>query len=274
MEGIDKQEGRVVIVTGASRGIGKAIARQFVENGDRVVMVADDVEELRGAVATFDSEATVLTLSGDLADGGFLQQIVDHTLSKWGRVDILINNAAWRTLETLRTISLDTWEKTIRVCLTAPVFLSKLVAASMESRLYPGVIVNISSIMAERAGGTSPAYVASKGALLSMTYEMAALYGPSGIRVVAVCPGNVRTAMSTDFTDGVGKNISQRLVQDMENLTPLKRSATPQEIANGVFWLCSSEASFVTGTSIEMDGGFSHNFNSYTNKKSQFPNEF
>lgn len=274
MEGIDKHEGRVVIVTGASRGIGKAIARQFIENGDRVVMVADDVEELRGAVATFDSEATVLTLSGDLADGGFLQQILDHTLSKWGRVDILINNAAWRTLETLRTISLDTWEKTIRVCLTAPVFLSKLVAASMESRLYPGVIVNISSIMAERAGGTSPAYVASKGALLSMTYEMAALYGPSGIRVVAVCPGNVHTALSTDFMDRAGNNISQRLVQDMENQTPLKRSATPQEIANGVFWLCSSEASFVTGTSIQMDGGFSHNFSSYTNKKSQFPNEF
>ncbi|WP_218145570.1 SDR family NAD(P)-dependent oxidoreductase [Cyclobacterium xiamenense] len=116
--------------------------------------------------------------------------------------------------------------------------------------------------------------MASKGALLSMTYEMAALYGPSGIRVVAVCPGNVHAAMSTDFMDRAGNNISQRLVQDMENQTPLKRSATPQEIANGVFWLCSSEASFVTGTSIQMDGGFSHNFSSYTNKKSQFPNEF
>ena len=137
-----------------------------------------------------------------------------------------------------------------------------------------GVIINLSSIMAERAGGTSPAYVASKGALLSLTYEMAALYGPSRIRVLAVCPGNVVTQMSQDYTDDRGENISQRLKEEMEGMTPLRRSAAPQEVADAVYWLSSEEAAFMTGTSLVIDGGFSHNFNSYKAKKLQFPGAF
>lgn len=274
MENLDRFQPRVIIITGASRGIGRAVAQKFASNGDYVALVADKKEELEESAGLIKNADNYLLLHGDLADDDFLQQVVDDTLAKWGRIDGLVNNAAWRTVETLRTISLDNWEKTIKICLTAPVFLSRLVAESMEKKGSPGVIIHISSIMATRAGGTSPAYIASKGALISMTYEMAALYGPSGIRVLTVCPGNVHTGMSRDFTDREGKNISDDLVRDMENQTPLLRSATADEIANGVFWLSSREASFVTGTSLVMDGGFTHNFSSYKNKHSQFPNEF
>ncbi|NHE59862.1 SDR family NAD(P)-dependent oxidoreductase [Cyclobacterium plantarum] len=274
MKKSDSFSPRVIIITGASRGIGKAMAEKYAGNGDFVALVADQKEELEETAVLLKEGENCLVLHGDLADGDFLKQVVENTLAKWGRIDVLVNNAAWRTLETLRTISLENWEKTLKICLTAPVFLSKLVAANMEKNGIKGVIIHVSSIMADRAGGTSPAYVASKGALLSITYEMAALYGPSGIRVTAICPGNVHTTMSQDFTDSKGENISSDLVRDMENLTPLQRSATPEEIANGVFWLSSEEAAFVTGTSLVIDGGFTHNFSSYKNKHSQFPKEF
>ncbi len=274
MKKSDSFSPRVIIITGASRGIGKAMAEKYAGNGDFVALVADQKEELEETAVLLKEGENCLVLHGDLADGDFLKQVVENTLAKWGRIDVLVNNAAWRTLETLRTISLENWEKTLKICLTAPVFLSKLVAANMEKNGIKGVIIHVSSIMADRAGGTSPAYVASKGALLSITYEMAALYGPSGIRVTAICPGNVHTKMSQDFTDSKGENISSDLVRDMENLTPLQRSATPEEIANGVFWLSSEEAAFVTGTSLVIDGGFTHNFSSYKNKHSQFPKEF
>ncbi len=265
---------KVIIITGASRGIGKSIAQKAAEGGHLLALVADDENELNQTASSLGKADNLLVLHGDLRSKPFLRQIVEDTYLKWGRIDVLINNAAWRSLETLRTISMDTWDKTLQICLTAPVFLSQMAAEKMESKQTKGVIVQISSIMADRAGGTSPAYAASKGALLSLTYEMAALYGPSGIRVVAVCPGNVTTAMSNDFKNAHGENISEYLVKDMEDLTPLQRSASPDEIADAVLWLASEEASFVTGTSLVIDGGFTHNFNSYKNKKSQYPKEF
>lgn len=274
MKKSDSYAPRVIVITGASRGIGKAIAKKYAENGDFIALVADQKEELDETAALLKRGDNCLVLHGDLANSDFIKQIVEETLAKWGRIDVLVNNAAWRTLETLRTISLKNWEKTMRICLTAPVFLGRMVAESMEKNDSNGVIIHVSSIMSERAGGTSPAYAASKGALLSVTYEMAALYGPSGIRVIAICPGNVHTKMSQDFTDSGGKNISEDLVRDMEDLTPLQRSASSEEIANGVYWLSSDEASFVTGTSLVIDGGFTHNFSSYKNKHSQFPKEF
>ena len=225
---------RVVIVTGASRGIGKAITEAFIANGDFVAMVSENKGELQAAAASLSKPENVLVLDGDLAIDDFVDEIVEVTYSKWGKIDVLINNAAWRTIETLNTISRENWEKTLKICLTSPVFLSKLAAKKMASGREGGVIVHLSSVMAERAGGSSPAYIAAKGALLSLTYEMAALYGPSGIRVVAVCPGNVTTAMSSNFKDTEGIDVSQSLVDEMEDMTPLQRSASPEEIANGV----------------------------------------
>jgi len=265
---------RVIIVTGACRGIGKAITETFVDNGDLVAMVSENKNELLKTAASVSNPDNVLVLDGDLAIDDFVDEIVEATYSKWGKIDVLINNAAWRTIETLNTISRENWEKTLKVCLTSPVFLSKMAAKKMKSGNRGGVIIHLSSVMANRAGGTSPAYIAAKGALLSLTYEMAALYGPSGIRVLAVCPGNVTTAMSSDFKDSKGSNISQLLVEEMEDMTPLQRSASPEEIAEGVFWLSSNKASFINGTSLDIDGGFAHNFNSYKSKKKQFPNEF
>src|SRR5690606_12310117 len=137
----------VVIITGASRGIGRAVAEKFAKQGYNLTLVADQEEELSETVNLIGGKNQCLSLCGNLENFGFLQDIVDRTFQEWGRVDILVNNAAWRTIETLRSISLEDWEKTIRICLTAPAFLSKMMAEKMESNQKGGVIINLSSIM-------------------------------------------------------------------------------------------------------------------------------
>ncbi len=267
---------KVAIITGASKGIGRSTALKFAANNYNVALVGRTQEELDHLKLEIEQEygTAAFVFAGDLANEAFLKQIVVDTVRKWGRIDTLINNAAWRTIETMRTISLENWEKTIRVCLTSPAFLAKYVAAVMEELNIEGVIVNISSVMSQRAGGNSPAYIACKGGLESLTYELAVLYGPRNIRVVSVNPGNIKTDLSNDYKDEKGNNVSKQLGDHMNDNTPLKRAGTSEEIANVSYWLSSAEASFITGTTILVDGGFFHNFNSYPMKKLQYPKEF
>ncbi|WP_262249226.1 SDR family NAD(P)-dependent oxidoreductase [Parapedobacter soli] len=265
---------RTVLITGAAGGIGKAVALKFAEKGYALALVtrSNGADLLKAELDQITSDYTVF--QGDLTDFDFVSGVVAKTVDRWGRLDVLVNNAAWRTLESMRTISLADWEKTIRVCLTAPAFLSRYAAEAMEKRGIQGSIINISSVMAVRAAGNSPAYVACKGAMEGLTRELAVLYGPRGIRVLALSPGQVDTAMSNDYTDGKQTNISRVLSENMNANTPLRRGGTPQEIANAVYWLASEEASFVNGTTLIADGGFVANFSAYEMKKLQLPNEF
>lgn len=267
---------KVAIITGASKGIGRSTALKFAAKNYNVALVGRNLEELEQLKVEIEKRfgTEVLFCAGDIANEEFLRQIIADTVRKWGRIDVLINNAAWRTIETMRTISLENWEKTIRICLTAPAFLAKYVAALMEEMNIGGVIINISSVMSDRAGGNSPAYLACKGALDSLTFELAVLYGPKNIRVISVNPGNIKTDLSNDYLDEHGNNVSQKLTDNMNENTPLGRAGTVEEIANVSYWLSTDEASFITGTSILVDGGFFHNFNSYPMKKLQYPKEF
>lgn len=271
-------EQKVAIITGAAGGIGKETARRYFREGYHLLLSDINGPGLEALQRELGQDRIVkgeiVSLAGDFTDLDYVRSLVNTCRNEWGRVDALINNAVWRTHDTLRTISLEDWEKTIRISLTAPTFLAKWVAELMEKEKLPGVIINISSVMAKRAAGTSPAYIACKGAMESLTYELAALYGPAGIRVVAVAPGNVQTPLSQDYTDDTGQNISAKLEQNMIDQTPLMRSAHTREIANAIYWLSSEEASFISGTVVEVDGGFSHGFSNYSLKKLQFPNEF
>ena len=269
------REQPVVIITGAANGIGKATAIKFATKGYALALVDIDSKGLdnlkkKHEIAVCDH----VCIQGDLQDPDFSRKIVESTVNKWKRIDVLINNAAWRTVETMRSISLETWEKTLKINLTSPAFLAKYTAAVMEEKNIAGVIINISSVMSHRAGGNSPAYIVCKAALEGLTYELAVLYGPKGIRVIAINPGNIETSLSSDYKDGKGNNISEKLVNYVNDSTPLKRSGNVEEIANVSYWLSTKEASFITGTSILVDGGFFHNFNGYQMKKLQFPKEF
>ncbi len=267
---------KVAIITGASRGIGEYTSVKFAANGYRCTLVGRSKGDLNRVEKSISEKhgMEVLRCEGDIGDGEFLKEIIRRTIEKWGRIDVLVNNAAWRTIETMRTISPDTWNKTISVCLTAPAFLAKYCAAEMEKLKTGGAIINISSIMSNRAGGNSPAYIACKGGIDSLTRELAIAYGRSNIRVIGVNPGYIKTEMSNDYVDSQGKNLSAQMSGYIVDATPLGRGGHPEELAEVIYWLSSPAASFITGTTITADGGFSSNLNDYLLKKKQFPQEF
>lgn len=272
----DKRETKVAIVTGATRGIGRSTAVQLAEKGYFLTLVGRIQQELHNLGEEIRSTfgVQVIICTGDLADERFWNEIVATSLRTWNRIDLLVNNAAWRSIEPMSAIDLDIWDKTIRICLSAPAFLSKQVAAHMIESQRGGVIINVSSVMSQRTGGYSPAYAACKGGIESLTYELATLYGPAGIRVVCVNPGNIETDMSSDYHDSQGNNVSKDIGANMIDHTPLKRAARPDEIAQIIVWLSSGQASYITGTTVLADGGFTHNFNSYSMKHLQFPSLF
>lgn len=273
--GILVENKKVVVITGAANGIGKAIAHRFAN--ERYNLLVVDKENKGLAEFEYDIKekgSNCVCLHGNLGDQMFIDTIIPTAFNKWGRIDTLINNAAWRTLETMRTISRDAWDETINICLTAPAFLAREAAGAMENAKINGVIINISSIMSQRSGGNSPAYIACKGGLESLTYELAALYGPKGIRAVSVSPGNIATGFSKDYKNDKGDNISQKLSEHLIDLTPMRRAGTPEEVANLCYWLSTDEATFISGTNITVDGGLTHNLNAYSIKEIQFKKQF
>lgn len=248
-------ERRVAMITGASGGIGSSIARELAARGHAVALLGTNENALaRVASEIRAAQGEALVLVGDLADLRYAESAVQHTIEQLGQVDVLVNNAAWRELMTMREITVDSWERTLRVCLTAPAFLARWCAADMEHRAR-GVVVNVTSIMAQQSAGFAPAYIASKGALESLTHDLAALYGPKGIRVVAVSPGAVDTRLTLDVADSQ-PDAKRELGIYSRSMIPLGRWAEPLEIARAVAWLVSDEASYITGTTLVVDGGW------------------
>ena len=266
----------VAVITGASRGIGRETALAFAAAGYHTVAVASDQKALEQVKQEIEThyQTKCLVCAGDLSDLDFTQSIAKTAHEHFGRIDVLVNNAAWRTIETMRTITAETWEKTLRICVTAPAFLAQGCAAVMEANTIAGTIINVSSIMSQQAGGNSPAYIASKGALESLTKELAVTYGRSGIRVLTVRPGMIDTDMSNDYVSNEGDDISRMMTDELLQLTPVSRKGTGQDIAQALVWLSSPDAGYITGCDLTIDGGLSANFSSYFIKNLQFPKEY
>lgn len=265
---------RVAIVTGASRGIGAATAAEFARAGYDVAVAARGLEGLEATAAAVRAEGRrAMVLAGDLADLAFGESVVNRTVDAFGRVDVLVNNAAWRELLTLRTVTPESWDRTLRICLTVPAFMSRLAAADMERR-GRGVIVNVSSIQSRRAGGFATAYVAAKGGLDALTFDLATLYGPRGIRAVAVNPGAIDTEMNDDYTDATGASITSASARYVADMVPLGRGGRPEEVARAIVWLAGDGASYITGTTIVVDGGWTTQNAPYSLKRMMFADEF
>ena len=228
-------EGRVALVTGGASGIGKATVDLLTARGATVV------------IGDLDGEAGVQV---DVADPVAVERFVSGVVDTHGRLDIAVNNAGMPgTYAPLADQPLDAWRRTLDVNLTGTFLCLKAELAVMEPA-GAGAIVNVASAAGLMGFANLPAYVASKHGVVGLTKSVALEFARRGIRVNAVCPGNVHTPMLENFVAG-----NQDALQGMGKVTPIGRLARPDEIAEAIVWLCSDAASFVTGHAMAVDGG-------------------
>jgi NAD(P)-dependent dehydrogenase (short-subunit alcohol dehydrogenase family) len=240
--------GKVAIVTGGAHGMGEAEARLFAKEGAKVV-VADVLGKEAEAVAADISASggTAIAATIDVTSESEWVALIAKALASYGRIDILVNNAGISGSSVGDPDGLEGWHRVIAVNQTSVFLGTKLVAEQM-AKTGGGSIVNISSIMGFVGGPSGhPAYSASKGAVRIYTKSAAVRYGPLGVRVNSVHPGYMPPMLNATNANERGEKIAA---------TPLRRLGKPIEVAYGVLFLASDEASFVTGTELVIDGGF------------------
>jgi len=241
-------EDRVAVVTGAARGIGKAIAETLARSGADVVVMdiqADLAEGTAREIAT-GTGRRMIALKVDVADRESVRHMVDHTIEEFGRLDILVNNAGITRDSLIMRMKEEDWDQVLNINLKGAFNCSQAVVRQMMKQHY-GRIVNISSVsgVSGQAGQTN--YSSSKAGLIGFTKALAKEVGSRNITVNAVAPGFIETELTADLP---------REIRDMSiKLTPVGRFGTPQDIANAVAFLVSDEASFITGVTLQVDGG-------------------
>jgi NAD(P)-dependent dehydrogenase (short-subunit alcohol dehydrogenase family) len=239
---------KVAVVTGAARGIGLAVAARFLEDGHRVALLDIDAATLAATAATLEPRDSVLAIECDVADPGQVAAAIDRIAARFGRIDALVNNAGVAVFKPLLETTYDEWSRVLAVNLTGP-FLCTQACAPVMLASGGGAVVNIGSISGLRASTLRVAYGTSKAALMHLTKQQAAELGERGIRVNAVAPGPVDTAMAKAVH-------TPDIRAGYHDAIPLNRYGTEAEIAAAVVFLCSDAASYVNGQTLAVDGGF------------------
>lgn len=243
-------EGKVAIVTGAARGIGKAIAEALLRARASVVMVDTLEAEVIEAAEGFKSDdLAAFPFVCDVTDGARLQQLVDFVMTTCGRIDVLVNNAGVTFPNDTLNYPDEAWDRTYRVGLKGPFALSCAVGRIMKEQ-GTGSIINITSINAERAFPNNPAYVAVKGGLKQLTKALALDLGRYGVRANNIGPGYIRTKM-TENTYEASETRKERA-----DRTILGRWGRPEDVAGLVILLASEASSYITGQDFYVDGGW------------------
>jgi 3-hydroxybutyrate dehydrogenase len=247
--------GRVAIVTGAARGIGRAIAEAFAQGGTQVVL-ADMNNDQGQAVADAMGGDFVMV---DLARQDDCHRLANETLTQYGRIDILVNNAGMQHIDTIEMFPVDIWDKMLAVMLTAPFLLTKYVWPTMKATGW-GRIVNIGSIHSRVASPFKGAYVTAKHGLIGLTRTAALEGGAHGITANAICPAYVSTSLVEDQIVDQARThgISPQEVIEQVMLEPaaIKRLIAPEEVASLVVYLCSEAAGAITGADWTIDLGW------------------
>jgi len=243
-------KGRVAIVTGASRGIGRATARRLAEEGAKVVInysaSAKEAEDLQREIAEGGGES--ITFKGDVSNSEDVKRLVEATVSKFGRIDVLVNNAGIVFRKKILESTEEEWDRTMDVNLKSVYLCSKAVAPIMIAQKH-GKIVNVSSISGINGPASAvevPDYTASKAGVIGLTRALAVDLAPM-INVNVVCPGAVETDMLATMSE------QARTARIAE--TPLRRFGKPDEIAAAVLFLASDDSDFVTGETLVVSGG-------------------
>ena len=239
---------KVALVTGAARGIGLAIAKRFLAEGWRVALLDIEGELLWKSVEGLAAAGNTLGLHCDVSDASEVASAVAEIERRFGRLDAVVNNAGVAVFTPLLETSDDDWNRVLAVNLTGP-FLCTKAAVPLMREHGGGAIVNITSISALRASTLRTAYGTSKAGLAHLTKQFAVELATLGIRVNAVAPGPVDTAMA--------KAVHTPAIRaDYHDMIPLNRYGLETELADAVFFLCSDRATYITGQMLAVDGGF------------------
>jgi NAD(P)-dependent dehydrogenase (short-subunit alcohol dehydrogenase family) len=248
-------KGKVVIVTGSTRGIGYEIARVFKEMGSRVVVNARNANEVQDTVKRLSeeiSEGEVIGVVGDVSRYEDCENIVKTTVDRFSRVDVLVNNAGINMIRDSLNLSIDDWERTLRIDLFGAFYMSQLVARVMVSKRIKGSIINIASMVGPIVAlPKRAAYAAAKAGLVGLTRVLAVEWAPLGIRVNAIAPGYIwSSAQEVNIARG------EYTRQDIEGRVPMGRYGDAREVAYVAAFLASELSSYVTGALITVDGGW------------------
>jgi NAD(P)-dependent dehydrogenase (short-subunit alcohol dehydrogenase family) len=238
--------GRVAIVTGASRGLGRAAAARLYERGASVAVNVRDRDRAEEVAASLGDRA--LAVHGDIAAAGMPDDIVRRTVDRFGRLDIVVNNAAVARSTRFAELSAEEWRATLETNLTAPFLFIRAALPSMKAQGY-GRIVNISSTagrMVSTLGGAH--YTASKTGLLGLTRAAAKELGKFGITVNAVCPGMIDTELTHEYA-------TPELLERLAAAYPVPRLGTALEVADLICFAASEAAGYITGASFDINGG-------------------
>jgi len=239
---------KVAFVTGAARGLGLAAATKFLAEGWQVAMLDILGDTVRAAAQGLGQPDAVLAIEADVSDPAAVQAAVRQVKDRFGRIDALVNNAGIAVFKPILDVTLEDWSRVMAVNLTGPFLMTQTVAPIMRDA-GGGAVVNITSISGLRASTLRVAYGTSKAGLAHLTKQQSAELGEYGIRVNAVAPGPVDTAMAKAVH-------TPEIRADYHDHMPLNRYGLESELANAIYFLCSDQATFITGQILCVDGGF------------------
>ena len=244
-------EGKVVVITGASKGLGKAMALRFGEEKAKVVVnyrsTKKDLDEIVRSIKASGGDA--ITVQTDISKEEDVMRLINEAVEAFGTIDVMINNAGMENEVPSHELSLDDWNKVISTNLTGCFLGSREAIKYMVEHNVKGSVINMSSVHEQIPWPHFVHYAASKGGVKLMSETLALEYAPKGIRVNTICPGAINTPINEEkFNDPEAK-------QQVLDLIPMGYIGKPEEVAACAVWLASKESSYVTGLSLFVDGG-------------------
>lgn len=253
-------KGKVAVITGASSGIGHAVAELFSRHEAKIAAIAgrnrESVEQLVGKISSAGGEA--IALQCDISEEDQIKALINEVIAAYGRIDILVNSAGIiGPAVCIDQMQAADWNRVFQVNVNGTFLCCKHCIPFMQKQAS-GNVVNLSSTAGLRASLISPCYSATKGAIISLTKSLALAYAKYGIRINCICPGTIETPMATSFfnlekDDRKRKNLIEKFI----DRHPLGRFGTAEDVANGALYLASDVSSFITGINLVIDGGIS-----------------
>lgn len=247
-------EGKTALITGGGEGIGKATALMFCREGAKVGITGRTKEKLDQVVQEASGNGEIVAFPGDVSKEQDVKKTVEAFIDRFGKIDVLFNNAGILNTGTVETASEEDWKKLIDINVNGTFLVTRHVIPHMRKN-GGGSVINNSSVLGFIGCPNSIAYNTSKGAIMQFTRSLAMDYAKEGIRANTVCPGFIKTKMNEDFI-GNPPEAQEKLDEMASQIVPMGKRGVPDDIAYGLVYLASDESRYMTGASLVIDGGW------------------